>query len=64
MLRTLFYGFVERANAIKTILDLFRPAARPTVLAKPRLAPPLLAKTELEMDHKLTLVTPQIFGSE
>ena len=40
------YGIVERANAI---IGHFRPVARAAVLAKPRLAPPLLAKAELEM---------------
>ena len=45
-LRTQFYGIVERANAI---IGHFRPVARAAVLAKPRLAPPLLAKAEFAM---------------
>ena len=47
LLRTQFYGTVERANA--TIGHFRRPVARPAVLAKPRLAPPLLAKAEFAM---------------
>ena len=46
MLRTQFYGIVERANAI---IGHFRPVARAAVLAKPRLAPPPLAKAEFAM---------------
>ena len=46
MLRTQFYGIVERANAI---IGHFRPVAGAAVLAKPRLAPPLLAKAVFAM---------------
>jgi hypothetical protein len=46
-LRTQFYGIVERANAI---IGHFRPVARAAVLAKPRLAPPLLAKAVFAMN--------------
>ncbi len=41
-----FYGIVERANAI---IGHFRPVAGAAVLAKPRLAPPPLAKAEFAM---------------
>ncbi len=52
MLRTQFYGIVERANAI---IGHFRPVARAAVLAKPRLAPPLLAKAVFAMSESVSV---------
>ena len=53
-MRTQFYGIVERANAI---IGHFRPVARAAVLAKPRLAPPLLAKAVFAMDTWMGLAS-------
>jgi hypothetical protein len=49
LLRTQFYGIVERANAI---IGHFRPVARLAVLAQPRLGPPLLAKAVFAMESR------------
>jgi hypothetical protein len=54
LLRTQFYGIVERANAI---IGHFRPVARAAVLAKPRLAPPLLAKAEFAMRLRVSFAS-------